>query len=85
MSTNGQGWLSLEAVKHKTVLSLPDEFEYSCRVKVSRDGARLRLYVSLGPGKVKAIFIDTDGNILSQGYGETIAKAAEDAGAEGVL
>jgi predicted NBD/HSP70 family sugar kinase len=52
---------------------------------VSRDGARLRLYVSLGRGKVKAIFIDSDGNIISQGSGETIAKAAEDVGAEGVL
>lgn len=85
MVTNGRGWLSLEAVNYKTVLSLPEKFGYSCRVKVSQNGTKIRIYMTLGTGKTKAIYLDPDGKIISQGYGGSIAKAAEDAGAKGVL
>jgi hypothetical protein len=85
LATNGRGWQSLEAADHKSVLSHPGDFPYDCRVKVSQDGATLRIYTRLGPDLVKAIFLDSRGNITSEGHGKTIKEAARDAGATGVL
>jgi hypothetical protein len=78
-------WLPMKALQHETVLSGPEPFDYKCRIKVSRDGQKLRIYVTLGPRNIKAIFIDVNGNITSEGCGPTIADAAASAGAEGVL
>lgn len=78
-------WLTMKALKHQTVLGGPEPFDYKCRIRVSRDGQKLRIFVTLGPRNIKAIFIDADGNITSEGRGPTIAGAAADAGAEGVL
>jgi hypothetical protein len=75
----------MKALRHETVLTGPEPFDYKCRVKVSRDGQKLRIYITLGPRKIKAIFIDANGNITSEGRGPTVADAAADAGAEGVL
>lgn len=85
MATNGRGWQSLEVADHKSVLSYPGDFPYDCRVKVSQDGMSLRIYTRLEPGLVKAIFLDSRGNITSEGLGETIKEAARDAGATGVV
>jgi hypothetical protein len=75
----------MKALQHETVLAGPEPFEYKCRIKVSRDGQKLRIFLTLGPRNIKAIFIDADGNITSEGRGPRIEDAAADAGAEGVL
>jgi hypothetical protein len=85
MASPRGAWLPMKASRYETVLSGPEPHGYMCRIKVSRDGRKLRIFVTLGARDVKAIFIDPSGNITSEGRGATIAEAARNAGAEGVL
>jgi hypothetical protein len=76
------GWVSLEAANGevKTVLKKPDECCYECRVKVSGDRKIIRIFTTIGPGRTtKAIFLDSDGNIVAEAIGSNIEDAKEKA------